>query len=79
MREYKGYNIPERSDFKEKGNVVDIGLGHLTLSLNPVRDDGKLPMLFDTGIHPSKVYDMSEDSLNDLIFSRASSFIDLKY
>lgn len=68
MKEYKGYNIPERSDLKTEGIVVPMG-GSLMVKLS---DD----MLFDTGIAPTHVYEMSEKDFNDLVYSRASGYID---
>lgn len=68
MIEYKGYNIPEKKDLKEKGVVVSLG-GNLTVKISDDR-------LFDTGIEPTKVADMSDNEFNALVYSRATGYID---
>lgn len=68
MIEYKGYNIPEKNDLKTKGIVVPIG-DNLMVML------GK-DVLFDTGFSPSKVYEITEEEFNKILYSRATGYID---
>lgn len=69
MKKYKGYNIPEKDDLKKDGIVVPMG-GNLMVKIS---DD----VLFDTGINPSDVHTMEDDEFNNLVFSRASGYIDV--
>lgn len=68
MKEYKGYKIPCKEDLKTKGIVIPFGN---TLMVK-ISDD----ILFDTGIRPYEVYDMEDDVFENIIYSRASAFID---
>lgn len=68
MIEYKGYNIPEKSDLKVKGVVIPIGD---TLSVMIGEN-----VLFDTGIGVRDVYDMTDEEFKNIIFGRASGYID---
>ena len=76
MREYidtvnkTRYNIPEKSDLKKEGVVVPLG-GNLMFIISD-------NTLFDTGILPTEVYDMDDDTFNDLVYSRAVGFIEAK-
>lgn len=76
MREYidtvskTHYNIPEKSDLKKEGVVVPLG-GNLMVMISD-------NTLFDTGILPTEVYDMDDNTFNELIYSRAVGFIESK-
>ena len=76
MREYidakskTHYNIPEKSDLKKEGVVVPLG-GNLMVMISD-------NVLFDTGILPTEVYDMDDDTFNELIYGRAVGFIESK-
>ena len=68
MKEYKGYNIPEYSDLKTSGIVVPMGDNLMVMLGNNT--------LFDVGVSPTQVHEMSEKDFNNLIYSRATGYID---
>ena len=68
MIEYKGYTIPEKPDLKKDGIVIPMG-GNLMVMLGN-------DTLFDVGILPTKVHEMTEEEFNTLIYSRATGYID---
>lgn len=69
MKDYKGYSIPEKDDLKIEGIVIPMG-GNLMVKIS---DNA----IFDSGINPSEVHNMSDDEFNNLLFSRASGYIDM--